>query len=335
MTAIRLKPIEDQAVVIVGATSGIGRAAAERFAARGARLLVVARSQDDLEIVAEVLRARGAADVRTVAADAADDAAMQGVAATAVEAFGRIDTWAHVAGIDEWSSFLDTTPAEFRRIVEVNLLGAANGLRAALPRLRAAGGGAAIVVSSVEAEVPLPDQAAYAASKHGVDALVRAVRMELESEGWAVAVTQVLPASIDTPLFAKARTRLGTEPRPIPPVYDPSVPADLIVHAAEHPSRELYAGGAGWLMAWMRNVLPRPTERLLSRAGRPIQRSGPPKAAVASDNLVSPVRETAIRGGLGGRSASLTSTVQRWPVPVRLGLVALAAAALATRLRRD
>jgi len=334
MTSIPLKPLDQQIVVVVGATSGIGREAARRFAQRGAGLVIAARAEDDLEAVKTELLAIGAPVVTTEAVDVADASAVEALAARAVEAHGRIDTWAHIAGVDEWASFLDTTPDEFRRVIDVNLIGVANGLRAALPRLREAGGGAAIVVSSVEAEVPLPDQAAYSASKHGVDALVRTVRMELETDGWPVALTQVLPASIDTPLFGRARTRLGTEPRPVPPVYDPSVPAELIVHAAEHPSRELYAGGGGWLMARSWSLFPRLTEIVVSRIARPIQRSGPAKPSSAPNNLVEPRHGTEIRGGLGGRSVSVASAIQTTPVAVRFGAVALAATALALRIRR-
>jgi NAD(P)-dependent dehydrogenase (short-subunit alcohol dehydrogenase family) len=316
---IRLKPLEDQVVVIVGASSGIGRQTAYRMAERGARLVVVARDAPALEALAAELRSGGAADAMAVAADVSMPAAMTMVADQAVDRFGRIDTWAHVAGIDVWAPFERTPPEEFRRVIEVNLLGVANGAYAALPRLRQNGGGALIVVSSVDGDVPLPDQSAYVASKHGVKGFIRVLRMELEAAGDPIAVAQIQPSAIDTPLFRVARTRLGVEPQPPAPVYDPDIVAELIVHAAEHPSRDLYAGGGGWALALASRYLPGVTDRVMARLGDRMQRSETPKAATSPANVDGPLPVTAVRGGYGGRSFSIANKVQMVPSPVRVG----------------
>jgi len=321
---VSLKPLADQVVVVVGASSGIGRQTTHRLAERGARLVLVARDLAGLEALATEARSGGAADAIAVAADVSLPDSMTHVADQAVERFGRVDTWAHIAGIDVWAPFERTEPEEFRRVIEVNLLGPAHGAMAALPRLRAAGGGAFIVVSSVDADVPLPYQTAYVASKHGVKGFVRSLRLELEGEGAPIAVTQVQPAAIDTPLFRVARTRMGVEPKPPSPVYDPDVVAELIVHAAEHPSRDLYAGGGGWAMALASRMAPQVTDRILARIGKPMQRSSTPKAATDPANLHGPIPTDAVRGGYGGRGFSVSNKVQMVPGVVRLGAAVMA-----------
>src|SRR4051794_37006940 len=330
-----LRPIEDQVVAIVGASSGIGRQTARRFAERGATLILAARDDDALEEVRQETSAAGARGVIVVAGDVVDPAAMQAVARPAADQLGRLHTWVHVAGVELWSRFEDMTPDEFRRVVEVNLLGPVHGAMAALPGLRAAGGGALIVVSSVEAELPLPYQSAYAASKHGVNGWLRSLRMELERESVPVAVTQIQPAVIDTPIFRVARTRIGVEPRAVPPVYDPDIVATLIVHAAEHPSRDLMAGGAGWLLATAHRFAPRPTEAFLVRTAAGAQRSDRPKGLAAPDNLHQPYHAgRGVRGGFGGRRFSLLDRLETAPVALRAAIVAVVGGVAILGLRR-
>ncbi|HYF62911.1 MAG TPA: SDR family NAD(P)-dependent oxidoreductase, partial [Herpetosiphonaceae bacterium] len=110
---IRLKPIEEQVVVIIGASSGIGRETALRFARRGAKLVLAARNDEALESLhAEILRLGGAAT--PVVADTTDPAQMKAVAGKAIETYGRIDTWAHIAGGSIYARFIEHTPDEFR-----------------------------------------------------------------------------------------------------------------------------------------------------------------------------------------------------------------------------
>jgi NAD(P)-dependent dehydrogenase (short-subunit alcohol dehydrogenase family) len=324
-----LKPIDEQVIVIVGCSSGIGRQVARRFAERGAKLVVSTRDEAALADVLDDVSARGAADAIAVTADVADPAQLQEVARRAVEAFGRIDTWYQGAAASLYATFEDTTPDEFRRVIEVNLLGQAYGAMAALPHLRASGGGALIEVSSVEAEVPIPYQSAYAASKHGMAGFLRALRMELKAEEAPIAVTQILPAGIDTPLFVNARTRIGVEPRPTAPVYDPDVVADLVLHAAEHPSDDLYAGGAGFVFSFLRRVFPGTTEAVIARVGMSLQRTEKAKGADAPDNLDAPMAATdEVRGGYGGRRWSVFGEVQRMPGAVKVGAVVAAVAGI-------
>src|SRR5919109_4041428 len=275
---MRLKPIDQQVVVVVGASSGIGRETARRFAKRGAKLVVSARSQPGLaSLVAEIQGEGGV--VTAIPADVAECAQVNAVAERAIEAYGRLDTWVHLAAVSVYAPFEQTTPEEFRRIIDVNLLGQVYGAMAALPHLRRVGRGALIHVSSVEARRALPLQSAYAASKHGMEGFLEALRLELQHEGVPISVTNILPASINTPLFNKARTKLGVKPAGMPPLYQPGLVAESILYAAEHPRRDLIGGGAGQAIRLLHRLCPLLADAYLWRPCFARQRTQEPKAA--------------------------------------------------------
>lgn len=298
---MRLKPLNQQIVVIIGASSGIGRATAMDFAARGATVVCVARDEAGLATLVEEIRDKGGRAL-AVTAEAADAEQMKSVAAYAVQELGRIDTWVHLAAVSVYARFEDTLPAEFARVIEVNLLGQIHGALAALPHLRRAGGGALICVSSVEGMVSLPFQSAYAASKHGVVGFLDSLRLELQREGAPISVTNILPAAINTPLFQKALTRLGVEPRPPPPVYAPELVSRAILHASCHEARDLMVGGAGMALLLARRISPYLTDAILqSRAGFDSQLTDRPKSEDAPNNLFEPssARDARIEGDFG------------------------------------
>lgn len=170
---MKLKPIAQQVVVVVGASSGIGREAALQFAKQGAKVVVAARSQAGLDsLVAEIQQMNG--DATAIAADISDFEQVQAIVAKTIAQYGRIDTWVQNAAVEVYASLEDTTIDEFRRVMEVNYLGHVYALKAVLPHLKQTGG-ALVHVTSVEAVRSLPLQSAYAASKHAVDGLLEAV----------------------------------------------------------------------------------------------------------------------------------------------------------------
>jgi NAD(P)-dependent dehydrogenase (short-subunit alcohol dehydrogenase family) len=154
---MRLKPIDQQVAVIVGASSGIGRETARRFAKRGAKLVVSARSRPGLASLVAEIQGEGR-EVTAIPADVVEFAQVNAIAGRAIEAYGRLDTWVHLAAVSVYAAFEQTTPEEFRRVIDVNLLGQVYGAMAALPHLRREGRGALIHVSSVEARRALPLQ---------------------------------------------------------------------------------------------------------------------------------------------------------------------------------
>lgn len=312
---MKLKPIDQQVVVVVGASSGIGRETAARFAKRRARVVVAARDEQGLDsLVGEIRRAGG--NATAVVADVSDFDQVKALADRAVEVYGRIDTWVHLAAVAVWASFEQTSPAEFKRIIDVNLTGQAYGAMAALPHLRRAGGGALIHVSSGEGKLSLPLQSAYTASKHGVVGFVDALRMELRHESVPISVTNVMPSSINTPFFSKAGTKLGVKPGPLPPVYQPHVVADAILFAAEHAIREMIVGGAAQAGILAQRVSPRLVDAFLQRTAFGLQRTSEIKGEEVRHNLFAPVAGyDRVEGDLGAeaRSWSLQTMVMTHP----------------------
>ena len=283
------KPLEQQVVVVVGASSGIGRETALRFAQRGAKMVVSARSEPGLTSLVDEIR-RGGGEAMAVAADVAEFDQVKGVADRAVATYGRLDTWVHLAAVALYAPFEQTTPEEFKRVVEINLLGQVYGAMAALPHLKRQGGGALIHISSVEARRAFPLHTAYASAKHGIDGFLEALRVELRHESLPISVTQILPGSINTPLFDKARTKLGVKPMPPPPLYQPNTVADLILYAAEHPRREYIAGGGGQAMLLTQRLSPQLMDALTTRFGYQLQRTDEPKPEDAPHNLFAPIQ---------------------------------------------
>jgi NAD(P)-dependent dehydrogenase (short-subunit alcohol dehydrogenase family) len=209
---------------------------------------------------------------------------MQDLANRAVEMYGRIDTWVHVAAVSLFAPFQAIKPEEFRRVIEVNLIGQAFGAMAALPHLKRTGG-ALIHIASVESKRGIPLHSVYSASKHGMIGFIDALRVELMHDRTSVSVTTILPAGINTPFFDKSLTRLGVKPRPSPPIYEPVLVAKAVLHAAEHPVREIYVGGAGRVLEWSHRLSPHLTDWLLSRFSYRLQMTNQPKTDQAPNNL--------------------------------------------------
>jgi NAD(P)-dependent dehydrogenase (short-subunit alcohol dehydrogenase family) len=292
---VRLRPLRDQVIAITGASSGIGLVTARQAARAGARVVLAARNAGDLEAAVADIRRHGGRAVHVVA-DVADPQQVESIADAAVAEFGRIDTWVNNAAVSMYGRVMQLTIEDMRRQMDVNYWGQVYGSRTAVRHLQDRGG-ALINVSSALADRAIPLQANYSAAKHAIKAFTDALRMELEEEGVPISVTLVKPASIDTPFFEKARTYLGVEPQPVPPVYAPEVVSEVILHAAQHPLRELIAGGSGAKLSAARFV-PRLADRYMERWTFDSQRTHEPIGG-RPDNLHDPV---AADGGERGRT---------------------------------
>lgn len=296
------RPLAHQIVVITGAGSGIGRETARSFAHRGASVVVAARSGDALDsLVGEVERLGGRC--LAVPTDVADYGQVEALAQRAVEAFGRIDTWVNNAGISTYGTVEQMTPEELRRVIDVNLLGEIYGMKAALPHLKVTGDGVLINVSSALGRRGVALQAAYCAAKHGVVGFAEALRLELRHEGSKVAVVDVLPSSINTPLFGHARSKLGVLPMPIPPVYEPRVVADTIVAAAERPVRTVFAGGTGKLLDVGQRISPALVDRYLLGPGKIVDNQQTDRPDDAVDNIDTPIDDVGATTGEFGKNS--------------------------------
>lgn len=283
----RLKPVEHQTMVLFGASSGMGRATALAAARRGARVVVAARNQEALDaLVKEIENAGGQA--LAVQADISRFEDVEKVAEKAREQFGGFDTWVNFAATAIYSPFSDLSPEEFRRIIDVNLNGQAYGAMVALKHLRAKGRGALIFISSVEGEVAMPFHSAYAASKHGINGMFDALRLELAHASSDVSVTCIMPTGVNTPFFTNAKTKIGVKPRPPKPIYRPEHVAEAVLFAAEHPVRELFIGGGAKMFVLMKRLMPRFLDSYLLRSGFAGQRTRQPKSADAPSGMFAP-----------------------------------------------
>ncbi len=294
---IPLLPLHEQVMVITGASSGIGLVTAKQAAGRGASVVLAARNGHDLErAVAGIRRAGGRAT--HVVADVADRQQVERIADAAIQEFGRIDTWVNNAAVSMYGRIGDLPIEDMRRQMDVNYWGQVYGCRTAVRHLRARGG-ALINVGSALCDRAIPLQGNYCAAKHALKAFTDTLRMELEEEGVPISVTLVKPASIDTPFFEKARTYLGVEPQPVPPVYAAEVVSDVILTAAQRPRRELIAGGSGAKLSAAR-FAPRVADLYMERWTFESQLTATP-ASGRPDNLYEPVADD---GGERGRNWS-------------------------------
>ncbi len=284
---INLKPIGVQVAVIFGASSGIGRITALELAKRGAKVCVAARGEDGLiSLVGEIESFGG--DAFYVVADAADFEQVKNVADKTVERYGRLDTWIHSAAAFIFAKVEQTEPEEYKRLIEVNLLGQIYGAKAALPHLREKGG-ALIHITSVESWRGVPYQSGYVSSKHGIRGFLQVLRVELKHEEIPVSVTEILPAAINTPIYDKGMNKMPFKPRAVPPFYHPKIVADAILFAAENPIDDLIAGGAGVGVVLAERFSPAIAEWFSEKIGFPFQKTDEPSSGDYAGSLFEPV----------------------------------------------
>lgn len=324
--------------MITGGSSGIGLATAVQLGRRGATVVLAARGASALERAAvEVERAGGRAVA--VPTDVAEWREVEALAQRAVDSFGRIDTWVNGAAVSAYGLLSDLPVEEIRRVIDVDLLGHVHGIKAALPHMRAQGQGTIIAISSGLGVRSVPLQAPYCAAKAGVVGLMDALRLELEhDQDVDIGVTTILPASINTPFFDQAGSRLGVRPAPIPPVYEPQAVADAIVYAAEHQVRDIAVGGAGKALMLCQRLAPRFTDRLLLFGGQGFARQRSDRREPAgAGNLFQPGTANGPTGSYGRFALSrsvYTRQLDQHPARRRVLLAGVAACALVARRRR-
>ena len=277
-------PLGTQVVVITGASQGIGRETALQMGRAGASLVVAARNEEALGTLADEVRALGA-EAEAVPTDVADYAQVAALGQRAMDRFGRIDTWVNDAAVSVYATVEQMEAEEIERVIAVNLLGIIYGSKVAASHMRAVGRGRIINVGSALSERAVPLQSAYVASKHGVAGFSEALRLELAREKVDIEVVLILPSSMNTPLFNFARSKMGVQPMPVPPVYQPRTVAEAICHAAEHGGREIVVGGWGKLLVMAQRLSPSLLDRYMLQGSRAFKQQKTKRPDDARDNL--------------------------------------------------
>jgi NAD(P)-dependent dehydrogenase (short-subunit alcohol dehydrogenase family) len=236
-------PSRPLTALVTGASSGIGRATVQNLAARGARLVLVARGREALEETAAEARALGAAEVLVCPADVIDADAVQRVVQTAVARLGRLDAVVHSAQTMAYGRIEDVPREAFEAVVDTSLHGTANIARSALPVFRTQGAGHLVVISSLLASVTAPLMGTYAAAKWGQLGLVRTLQQETRDVP-GVHVSAVAPGGVNTPIYYQGATWAGSTGRPPPPVYSPERVARAVVARLDRPRRLVQSGFA-------------------------------------------------------------------------------------------
>ncbi|WP_164701450.1 SDR family oxidoreductase [Modestobacter sp. KNN46-3] len=330
------RPLHDQVVVVTGASSGVGRETALLLAEHGATVVLAARNEEALRTLeAEVTRLGGTAFVRPT--DVAEWPQVEGLARETVERFGRIDTWVNCAATAVYGEVHQLSAEEITRAIQVILLGQIHGMKAALDQMRPQGQGGIVNVASALAVQAVPLQAPYVAAKHGILGFAESLRMELEHERSPVTVSTLLPSSINTPLFEHARSKMGVLPQPVPPIYQPRVVADAVLHAISHPQPRMVVGGGGKMLEMVHRIAPRSAPTLVLRVGKTVQKQKTDRPDVGTDNLFTASSGPgAVEGSFGQRAKSTsvyTTVLEQHPQRIR-ALLAAGALLTVTALRR-
>jgi NADP-dependent 3-hydroxy acid dehydrogenase YdfG len=276
-----------QVVVITGASAGVGRATAHAFAKRGARIGLVARSRVALEKCRHEVEAAGGEAI-VLPTDVSDFAQVEKAARQVEARWGRIDVWVNDAMVSVFAPVRQTTPEEYRRVTEVTYLGYVHGTLAALPGMSARDRGVIIQVGSALAYRSIPLQSAYCAAKHAIAGFSESLRTELLHERSGVRIVMVELPAVNTPQFDWVRSRLPREAQPVPPIFQPSLIAEAIVWAADHPRKDIYLGWPTWKAILGEKFASRFADRYLAKRGYDSQQTDRP-AHARPDNLYAPV----------------------------------------------
>jgi short-subunit dehydrogenase len=328
-----------EVVVVTGSSAGVGRAVAHAFAKRGAHIGLLARDCEGLEDAAREVESFGG-QALAVPTDVADHHQVEAAAQKVEDRFGPLDVWVNDAMATVFASFLDTDPEEFKRATEVTYLGTVYGTMAALKRMTARDRGKIVQVGSALSYRAIPLQAAYCGAKFGIRGFTNSIRTELLHDKSKVQITMVQLPGVNTTQFNWCRSKLPDHPMPVPPIYQPEIPAEAVYWAAHHRRRELWVGYSAVLAILGNRLAPSFADRYLAKTGFSGQQiSDMPVSADRPDNLFEPVPGMAATHGMFDdqaktRSPQLWAATHRTIVAGALVGVAATGAAGVARLAR-
>lgn len=283
MEELSLKKLQDQVIVITGASSGIGLVTARMAAKKGAKVVVAARNENALQELVEELQSKGY-EAAWVVADVGVEEDVQKIADTAIEKFGGFDTWVNNAGVSIYGKTTEVTIKDMRRMFDTVFWGVVYGSRVAVDHYTKRGTpGAVINIGSFFGDRGTVVQSTYSSAKFALHGWTESLRMELEKENAPVSVTLIHPGRIDTPYNEHARSYLDKQPTHIGMIYAPETVAEAILYSAEHPKRDMYVGGQAKLLAVLGRLAPRFSDKLIEKTLYRTQHddrpSNPPEAS--------------------------------------------------------
>jgi len=272
----KLKPLDQQVIVITGASSGIGLATAETAVRKGAKVVLAARSEQPLKDITELLRKDGG-DAIPVACDVANRDQVERVAKAAIDRFGRIDTWVNDAGASIYGRLDEVTEEDSRRLFDTNFWGVVNGSLVALPYLKLQGG-ALINIGSEVSEAVVPLLGMYSASKHAVKGFTDALRVEIETLDKApISITLIQPTAVDTPFPQHGKNYMEQEPKLPTPMIEAQQVADAILEAAVTPTRNKKVGVMATVNTLLAKIVPSLGQWMASKQATRMQYDEPPR----------------------------------------------------------
>jgi NAD(P)-dependent dehydrogenase (short-subunit alcohol dehydrogenase family) len=315
--------ISHEVVVVTGASAGVGRAVAKRFAQDGAAIGLIARSPEALEGARRDVEAAGGRAL-VLPCDVSDADALDTAAGAVEDAFGPIDVWVNNAMTTVFAPFMEVEADEYRRATEVTYLGTVWGTKAALARMKPRDRGVIVTVGSALAYRGIPLQAPYCGAKHATKGFFESLRTELRHDGSRVHLTMVQLPGLNTPQFEHCRSKMPKLPQPMPPFYEPEVAADAVHWAAHHRRREVWVGGPTLKTIIGEKVLPGLVERVLAKRAFKGQQTDVPVDRDRPDNLFEPVPgDPGARGPFSDRARTRSVQLQAGKVRGVLGAAAL------------
>jgi NAD(P)-dependent dehydrogenase (short-subunit alcohol dehydrogenase family) len=280
---------EREVVVVTGASAGLGRAIARRFARDGAAVALLARGKDGLEGARRDCERLGGKGL-VIPTDVSDAAAVERAAAEVEAELGPIDIWVNNAMVSVFSPVMEMRAEEYQRVTNVTYLGYVHGTLAALKRMSARDRGVIIQVSSALAYRSIPLQSAYCAAKHAILGFTASLRTELIHERSNVRVTLVHMPALNTPQFSWVKSRLPRKPQPVPPIFEPEVGADAVAWAARNDcGREISVGWPSVEAVYGNKLLPGYADRYLAKTGFASQQTKEPADPDRPNNLWEPL----------------------------------------------
>lgn len=320
-------------VVVTGASAGVGRATARRFAEAGEDVALLARGEEGLDAALREVEARGSRGI-AIPVDVADHDAVEDAARQVEEQLGDIDVWVNNAMLTVFGPVEEVTPEEYRRVTEVTYLGTVHGTLAALRRMKPRDSGVIVQVGSALAYRSIPLQSAYCAAKHAALGFTDSLRTELIHDHSRVRLTMVHLPALNTPQFVWSRNKMPRKPQPVPPIFQPEVAANAIEWASRAGRREVWVGGPTAMTILGQRIAPWLLDWYLGRKGYESQLRAAPADEDKEDNLMTPLSgDFGARGPFDQRSKA--SSVQVWLTKHRGAIAGVGAALLGLLLLGD